>query len=96
LISSFFYALASVFFVGIFLIKYRIELILFMPALMGLFCYYLWLSFKEDSAVQKPEKLYREKGLMLYCAVLAVLFFVLMYVDIPWLSVFSSDNIISF
>ena len=95
LVSSFFYAMCSVFFTGIFLIKYRIELILFMPALTGLFCYYFLLSFEKDSAVQKPEKLYHEKGLMLYCGALIALFIVLMLVNIPVLNVFTSRELIS-
>lgn len=94
LICAFFYAMCAVFFTGIFLIKYRIELILFVPFLIGLFCLYFWLAFKEDSAVQKPEKLYREKGLVLYCLVLALVFVILMFVDIPALEVFTSNRII--
>ncbi len=88
LTSAFFYAMCSVFFIGIFLIKYRIELILFIPFMIGLFCYYFFMSFAKDSAVQKPEKLYREKGLMLYCLFLVALFIVLMNVRIPWLDIF--------
>ena len=96
LLSSFYYAMLSVFFTGIFLIKYRIELILFIPLLIGLFCYYFHLSFKADSAVQKPEKLFREKGLMLLCAACAALFVLLMLVDIPWLSMFAENTLLSF
>ena len=66
MLSAFFYAMCSVFLVGVFLIKYRVELLLIIPFIIGLFCYYFWISFKEDSAAQKPEKLYREKGLMLF------------------------------
>ncbi len=95
LISAFFYALCAVFFTGIFLLKYRIELILFIPALMGLFCYYFYLSFKEDSAVQKPEKLYHEKKLMLYVFALCILFIVLMIVPIPWLQWFMAEDLIT-
>ena len=95
LISSFFYAMCAVLFIGIFLIKYRVELILFMPFLIGLFSYYLVLSFKPDSVVQKPEKLYKEKKLMLYCIFLIALFIVLMVVDLPFLDVFVSDNLIN-
>ncbi|MBQ9538268.1 MAG: UbiA prenyltransferase family protein [Treponema sp.] len=95
LISAFFYALCSVFFTGIFLLKYRIELILFIPAFMGLFCYYFYLAFKEDSAVQKPEKLYHEKKLMAYVFALIVLFIVLMIVPIPWLHWFITDELIT-
>lgn len=86
LISSFFYAMCSVFFIGVFLVKYRIELILAMPPLCGLFCLYFFISFKKDSAVQKPEKLYREKFLMAYVMAFLVLVILLMFVDIPQLS----------
>ena len=94
LVAAFFYAMCSVFFTGIFLIKYRVELVLFVPAMIGLFCYYFVLSFKNDSAVQKPEKLYHEKGLMFYCAVLIVLFAVLMSADIPAMRVLASSELI--
>lgn len=96
LISAFFYAMCSVFFIGVFLIKYRIELVLFMPVLFGLYCYYFFLSFKPDSAVQKPEKLYKEKGLILYCIVLIILFIILMVVDIPVLHFLVDSSIITF
>lgn len=86
---SFFYAMVSVFLIGIFLIKYKIELLLFMPFLMGLYCYYFYLSFEKDSAVQKPEKLYKEKYLMLYCIFLVFLFSILINIRIEWLSIFN-------
>lgn len=94
LLSSFFYAMTSVFFVGIFLIKYRVELILFMPALIGLFCYYFLIAFKEDSAAQKPEKLFKEKVLMAYVGCLAMLFTVLMVVDLPFLNNLANSTLI--
>lgn len=96
LLSAFFYAMCSVFFIGVFLIKYRIELILWIPFLIGLFCYYFYISFKDDSAVQKPEKLYHEKGLMLYMLLLCVMFTILMFVNIPWLQIFTTSTVIKF
>ena len=95
ILSSFFYAMCSVFFVGIFLIKYRIELVLLMPVLIGLYGYYFYLSFAQDSVVQKPEKLFHEKGLMLYCLVFIVFFVILMLVDIPKLSVLTDSTILT-
>ena len=94
LISAFFYAMVSVFCIGIFLIKYRVECLLLVPFIMGLFCYYFWISFKPDSAVQKPEKLYREKGLMIYCLILVLLFILLLKIDIPQLTAFTSNELI--
>jgi len=86
LVSSFFYALSSVFFCGVYMIKYRIELLISIPFLCGLFCYYLLISFKDDSAVQRPEKLFKEKSLIIYILFLISLITVLMFIDIPALS----------
>lgn len=94
LISSFLYGMVANFFLGIFLMKYRIELLLFVPLLMGLFCYYFWIAFKEDSAAQKPEKLFREKGLMLFLMVLGIIFVVLLRVRIPVLDWFISIELL--
>ena len=88
LTTAFFYAMTSIFFIGIFLIKYRIELVLFMPFLIGLYCYYFYMSFDKDSAVQKPEKLYKEIRLMTYLTFLIILFIILMNVNIEWLNIF--------
>ena len=85
---SMFLGLMAVFFLGIFLVKYRIEFLIFIPFFIGLFSYYFEISYKEDSAVQKPEKLYKEKGLVLYIVALIVLFVTLLYVRIPILDIF--------
>lgn len=85
LVSAFFYAMCATFFIGVFMIKYRIEYLIAMPFIFGLFCFYLAISFKPDSAVQKPEKLYREKKLLIYIAVLVVILLILSFIDIPLL-----------
>lgn len=94
MLSSFFYAMVSVFFIGIFLVKYRLELIVFMPFLIGLFCYYFNLSYQPDSPAQKPEQLYKQKGLMLYVVALIFLFAILMTVNIPLLEGLASSELI--
>jgi 4-hydroxybenzoate polyprenyltransferase len=88
LLCCFFYAMISLFFCGIFLIKYKVDLILAIPFLCGLFCVYLNLCYMDDSSAQKPEKLYREKPLMFYILFLIVLVVVLMNVKIPFLEYF--------
>lgn len=94
LVYSFFFALLSMFFLGVFLVKYKVELVLFIPFMIGLYCYYLYLSFKEDSSVQKPEKLYKEKGLMIYLVLIVVIFFILLIIDLPILNSFTSMDLI--
>ena len=83
LVSSFFYAMCATFFIGVFMIKYRIQYILGMPLIFGLFCFYLAIAFKPDSAAQKPEKLYKEKSLLIYLLILVVVLIALTFIDIP-------------
>ncbi len=85
LLSAFFYALTSALFLGVFLIKYRIELLITIPFLALLFVWYLKIGMQHDSAAQKPEKLYKERAFMLYFIGVGVLFTVLLVVNIPWL-----------
>ena len=94
LTSSLFYAMLSVFFTGVFMIKYRIELLILIPFLCGLFCLYLNLSYKKDSSAQRPEKLYKEKGLMLYVLFFVTLFIMLMTINIPGLKWFLENALI--
>lgn len=83
LVSSFFYAMCATFFIGVFMIKYRMQYILGMPLIFGLFCFYLVIAFKPDSAAQKPEKLYKEKSLLIYLLILVVVLIALTFIDIP-------------
>ena len=94
LLSAIFYGFLAVFFCGVFLIKYKIELLLIIPFICGLFCYYLSICYKPDSAAQKPEKLFREKWLMLYVALLIFLFLVLYNIRIPSLDMFLRTDLV--
>ena len=85
LLSAVYYALTSALFLGVFLIKYRIELLLTIPFLALLFVWYLKIGMKHDSAAQKPEKLYKERTFMAYVVGVGALFTILLVVRIPWL-----------
>jgi decaprenyl-phosphate phosphoribosyltransferase len=92
LMSIFFYALTSTFFLGIFLIKHRIELLLSFPLFALLFTWYLQIGFKKDSPAQYPEKLYNETSFMLFILILCGVLGALLYIDIPWLQFFLQKN----
>ncbi len=92
LISLFFYALTATFFLGIFLIKHRIELIISFPFIALLFTWYLKIGFSKDSIAQKPEKLYKRKKFMLYIIFLSILFSILLVVEIEPLHWFLKQN----
>ena len=86
LISSFFYALNSVFFLGIFLIKYRIEYVLAFPLISGLFSFYLFLGMLDKSIVQTPEKLFKSKPFLAYVILFVVIMILLLFYDMELLN----------
>ena len=88
------FKICATFCMGIFLIKYRLEYLVAMPFMFFLFVFYLFIAFKEDSAVQKPEKLYKEKKLIAYVGFIMVLFVILTFVDIPALQMFQDPYLI--
>jgi hypothetical protein len=79
----FFYATCFALFLGVFIIRYHLELILTVPLVAGFVSYYLHIAFKTTSAAQNPERLYREFGLMAYLGLCVVAFTALMFVEIP-------------
>jgi 4-hydroxybenzoate polyprenyltransferase len=94
-ISCFVYGLLSTFFLAIFLIKYRVEYLVLVPAVIAMFAQYLALSTRPLSSAQNPEKLFRERKLIAMVGLLVVLFVVATYVDMPLLSVFSGQRYIT-
>ena len=82
LAMSIFYGMTATVALSIFIVTHRMEYIIALPVVIALFVYYFMLSFKEDSVVQKPEKLYKEKGLFLLILLICILLLVLTFVDI--------------
>jgi decaprenyl-phosphate phosphoribosyltransferase len=95
LVSMFFYASAAAMFLGIFIIRYHLELILSVPLIAGFFAMYLRVALKQDSAAQAPERLFKEAGLMLYLVACVTVFVLLMFVRVnalyDWFNVIPSD-----
>lgn len=83
LASAVFHAMAASLFLGVFLAKHRIELLLSFPLIALLFAWYIRMGYDEDSATQHPEKLLRERKFMLYVVLLTVVMAILFVVDIP-------------
>jgi 4-hydroxybenzoate polyprenyltransferase len=85
LISMFYYACLFSFFMGIFLVRYRIELIFAIPFIALVIAYYLRMSLLPNSPVQAPELLYKNRifvCILLSCLAVMVLLF---YLDIPFI-----------
>lgn len=85
LVSMFFYGITCAFFLGVFLIKNRIELLISFPFFALLFSWYLRIGLLNDSPVQRIKGLHKRKWFMVYLALFSALICILMFVDIPWL-----------
>jgi 4-hydroxybenzoate polyprenyltransferase len=83
LVSVMFYASTAMLFFGAFIIRYRIELLLSFPLVALVMAIYFHLSFEPHSAVQNPEKLYREPRLMLWFTVTVTVMVLLLFVRLP-------------
>ena len=88
------YAMLSGFFLAVFLIKYRIEYVLTLPAFAALFAQYMALSLQSGSVAQKPEKLFGEKRLIGVVGVLVALLALCTFVDMPRLNRLTTQNYI--
>lgn len=93
LVSVVFYASTAMLFLGAFIIRYRIELILGFPFIALTMAIYLKLAFQHESAVQNPEKLYREPGLMASFVATVLVMGMLLFVRLPKLEEFFSPTL---
>jgi decaprenyl-phosphate phosphoribosyltransferase len=88
LVSVVFYASTAMLFLGAFIMRYRIELILGFPLVALVMAIYLKLSFQKNSAVQNPEKLYREPLLMASFTATVLVMSLLLFIRLPRLEQF--------
>ncbi len=93
-LSCFAYAMLSLAFLSIFLVKYRNEYILVLPVVVVLFVQYFHLAGQAGSTAQRPEGLMAEKGLMLSTGALALVFALTSLIDMPWLNFIAEPNFI--
>ena len=92
LVSVMFYGSTAMLFFGAFIMRYRLELIMSFPLVALVMAAYLALAFQANSAVQRPEGLYREPSVMLPVIACALFMGVLLFIDVPVLyHIFSSS-----
>lgn len=68
---------------GVFIARYRLELVLATPLVVYAMAYYLHLGFKPNSPAQYPEKLFRQKKLMWLILLAFGACAVLLFLNIP-------------
>jgi 4-hydroxybenzoate polyprenyltransferase len=94
LVASLLYALFSMFFLAVFLIKHRVEYVLMFPMLSFLFAEYFILALKENSVARKPELLFRARRMMLMVAISVGLFVLASLIDMPFLNILTDQSFI--
>jgi len=92
--SVVFYASVAMLMLGVFIMRYRIELILAIPFIALVMTMYFNLAFNEDSAVQHPEKLYRQPALMAATVLASLVIVVLLYYNVPWIGKVFAPSIV--
>jgi len=70
-------------FLGIFLMKWKPELLLVLPAIINLFTTYFRIGFSLNQVSFMPEKIYRSKQLIFRVVIVVALSFLLSFIQIP-------------
>ena len=81
--SMLFYAATGAVFGGVFLVRYKLELIFCVPSVTMFLGLYAWLSMRRDSPVQAPERLHKDPVLMASALLVLLTFLVAMFLDVP-------------
>jgi decaprenyl-phosphate phosphoribosyltransferase len=83
LVFTFFGGMIATSFIGVLLVRYRIEYILVLPSFIWIFVEYLKISLKLDPASFAPEKLMAKTKLQLLALLVLAAFLLFTFVDIP-------------
>ncbi len=78
-------ALVCCSFLGILLAGYRLEYMLLIPFVIGLFQHYLKMALLQDISAIAPEKLWKQKGLHVWVSAILIAAIALSFVSIPLL-----------
>ena len=96
LLSSIFYCLIACLFMGIFLIKYKIETLISFPFIALSFIYYLNIGLQKNSLAQSPELIFKNKKLMLLFLLTVTVFLISTKIDIPIFHIFQNTSLMRY
>ena len=94
LLISIFYCILCNLFLGIFLIKYKVELILLFPFIAIIFVHYLSLSLEKNPITQHPEKIFLDKKLISYIVASSLLLIIILIYPVSFLDFFQDTSLI--
>ena len=91
---SILYSLLSFFFFAIFVIKYKIELILISPIACMLYVRIFNISFKENSLITNVEKIYKDRTFVNLIFLGLIFCIILLQLDLDFLKIFQSRDLV--
>lgn len=83
---SYIYSYLTLIFFSIFLFKYKIELILFLPFIIFLLIYYNNLSLDGKLVTSNPEILFRQRKVLFFTILSSLFFLILLYLELNFLT----------
>lgn len=75
----------SMLFLGAFIMRYRLELLLSFPLVALVMALYFSMAFRPEGSAEHPEKLYRERSLMIAVIACAAVMTLLLFVDLEFM-----------
>ena len=94
LLISIFYCILCNLFLGIFLIKYNVGLILLFPLIAIIFVHYLSLSLEDNPITQHPEKIFFDKKLISYIIASSILLIIIFLYPFSFLDFLKNTKLI--
>ena len=94
LLISIFYCILCNLFLGIFLIKYNVGLILLFPLIAIIFVHYLSLSLEDNPITQHPEKIFFDKKLIWYIIASSILLIIILIYPFSFLDFLKNTKLI--
>lgn len=86
------YASGASLFGGMFIRRYRLELVMAIPMMAVLLGWYLHVGFKEESPAMSPERLYRDPGLTLWIGLTFAVCCAMLWFRLPFLATLFSPS----
>ena len=83
---SYIYSYLTLIFFSIFLFKYKIELILFLPFIIFLLIYYNNLSLDGKLVTSNPEILFKQRKVLFFTILSSLFFLILLYLELNFLT----------
>jgi len=83
LVSLFFYSSTSALLMGVFIVRYHVELVLFAPVGAAILAYGLKVTLQPNSPMADPEALYKERRFLTFAILGAAILIALMFVHVP-------------